>query len=188
MLRLLKIRSLICVMAMLFIACESRSKKTEGNSTEISASDPKTQEVWSNSGAILQKITLSPTRIIRNVAWGQALESLEEKLELSENQPTTGKSYTLYLDSSDLNFADITYVVDEKNKIKEIDVDVFLEENNQVKDLIKQFQDYLTAKMGPFKKEGNQNQWGPNQNTQVTLEDVSTTKDPGIKLIFKQVP
>jgi hypothetical protein len=188
MLRLLKILSTVFILAFFFSACNSRSEKTEGNTTEISASEQKTQEAWSKSGEIVQKITLSPTKIIRNTAWGQAIESLPEKLELSENQPITGKSYTLYLDNSDLNFADITYVVDEKNKVKEIDVDVFLEENNQVQDLIKQFQDYLSAKMGPFKKEGNKNQWGPNQNTQVTMEDVSTAKDPGIKLIFKQVP
>jgi hypothetical protein len=109
-------------------------------------------------------------------------------LELSENQPATGKSFTLYLDNSDLNFADITYIPDAKNQIKEIDIDVFLEENDQVLELIEGFQTYLNAKIGPSKAEGKKIQWGPKQNTQVTLEDMSTAKDPGIKLIFKQVP
>lgn len=187
MLRLLKILSSIGMSAILLSACESTTKKTEGNHTEISAAEKKTQDAWASSGEIVQKITLSPSRILRNVAWGQAIETLPEKIELSENQPATGKSYTLYLDTSDLNFADITYVADGQNKVNEIDIDVFLEENAQVQLLIKQFQGYLTAKMGPSTTVGNKIQWGPNQNTQVTLEDVSTAKDPGIKLIFKQV-
>ena len=188
MARLLKILFPLCAFTILLSACQSKSKKSEGVATGASATHLKIQEAWSSSGLTVQKITLSPANVIRNVAWGQAMESLPEKLELSENQPTKGKSYTLYLDSSDLNFADITYIPDEKNKVKEINIDVFLEEKEQVKTLIKEFQTYFNVKMGPSSVQGTKTLWGPNQQTRVTLEDVSTAKDPGIKLVFVQVP
>jgi hypothetical protein len=188
MFRLLKILFLLFIFAFGQMACQSKTENSDRKNTGASAAEQKTQEAWSQSGEIVQKITLSPSHIIRNVDWGQSVESIVEKLELSENQPATGKSFTLYLDNSDLNFADITYIPDAKNQIKEIDIDVFLEENDQVLELIEGFQTYLNAKIGPSKAEGKKIQWGPKQNTQVTLEDMSTAKDPGIKLIFKQVP
>lgn len=188
MARLLKILFPLCVFTFLFSACQSKSEKIEGSAAGTSATNKKIQEAWSSSGLTVQKITLSPANVLRNVAWGQSMESLPEKLELSENQPPSGKSYTLYLDSSDLNFADITYIPDEKNNVKAINIDVFLEENEQVKTLIKEFQTYFNVKMGPSSLQGTKTQWGPNQQTRVTLEDVSTAKDPGIKLIFEQVP
>ena len=46
---------------------------------------------------------------------------------------------------------------------------------------------YLDAKFGPSEANGKSVLWTKNKNTRIELENVSTLKDPGIKLSFKAV-
>jgi hypothetical protein len=142
---------------------------------------------WENSGEWVQKLTLSPAKIIRNTSWGQDFSTLNDTLELAESQPDKGKSYTVYFDDTDLNFSDITYIPNEQNKLEEIDFDIFVEASADVQPLMDHWKIYLDAKFGPSEIKGKEINWTKNNNTRIHLENVSTPKDPGIKISFTAV-
>jgi hypothetical protein len=153
--------------------------------TKESAQKEAIQTAWEDSGEWVQKLTLSPDKIVRNVIWGQDFGSVNDSLELAESQPEIGKSYTLYFDDTDLNFSDISYIPNEQNTLQEIVFDIFVESSEDVQPLIDQWKKYLDAKFGPSETKGKSILWTKNKNTRINLENVSTSKDPGIKISFK---
>lgn len=160
----------------------SQEKQSE---TKENAQTEAIQTAWEDSGEWVQKLTLSPDKIVRNANWGQDFGSVNDSLELAESQPEKGKSYTLYFDESDLNFSDISYIPNEQNKLHEIVFDIFVESSEDVQPLIDQWKKYLDAKFGPSEANGKNVLWTKNKNTRINLENVSTSKDPGIKISFK---
>lgn len=179
-----KLIILVFTSTLVFFSCNSTQENEKNGTSNTSELDQITLNAWEKSGDLVQKITLSSKGVIRNKVWGISIDSLQEKLELAENQPANGKSYTLYFDDSDLNFTDISYFGDDQQKLTEIDFDIFVETKSQVDDLKEKFTTYLQVKFGASKTEGNKIIWEKNKNTQVILQDVSTGKDPGIKLVF----
>jgi len=177
---------LILTSTFVFFSCNSSQENGKNGASNTSESDQIALNAWEKSGDLVQKITLSSKGVIRNKEWGISIDSLQEKLELAENQPANGKSYTLYFDDSDLNFTDISYLSDSKQKLTEIDFDIFVETKSQVEELKEKFTSYLQVKFGASKTEGNKIIWEKDKNTQVILQDVSTDKDPGIKLVFSR--
>ena len=177
---------LILTSTIMFFSCNSTQENGKNGASKTSESDQIALNAWEKSGDLVQKITLSSKGVIRNKEWGISIDSLQEKLELAENQPANGKSYTLYFDDSDLNFTDISYLSDSQQKLTEIDFDIFVETKSQVEELKEKFTSYLQVKFGASKTEGNKIIWEKDKNTQVILQDVSTDKDPGIKLVFSR--
>jgi hypothetical protein len=105
---------------------------------------------------------------------------------LSEVQPNQGRSYTQYLDDSDVNFVDITYLTNSDGKILQITLDIFLDEREEVGELMLELRSYFDVKLGKSQSNNNKTQWLENKNTQVVLENVSSSKDPGIKILFSR--
>jgi hypothetical protein len=170
----------------LFFSCNQASDKNENSTGEFTAQTP-SQKFWTRASSTLQKITLSDTTIVRNIQWLQPLSSLNEKIELSESQPTNGKSYTLYLDESDLNFVDIVYTTNEMNQINQVVFDIYVEDKTETNRLLEEFDAYFTVKYGKKAVEGKVNTWISKSATKIQMEDVSTSKDPGIKLAYKLI-
>ena len=177
---------LILTSTFVFFSCNSSQENGKNGASNTSESDQIALNAWEKSGDLVQKITLSSKGVIRNKEWGISIDSLQEKLELAENQPANGKSYTLYFDDSDLNFTDISYLSDSQQKLTKLDFDIFVETKSQVEELKEKFTSYLQVKFGASKTEGNKIIWEKDKNTQVILQDVSTDKDPGIKLVFSR--
>lgn len=142
---------------------------------------------WEKSGDWVKKLSVSPQKIIRNTNWGQDFTTLNDSLDLAESQPEKGKSYTVYFDDTDLNFSDITYIPNEQNKLEEIDFDIFVESSADVQPLIDHWKTYLDVKFGLSEVKGKEILWTKNKNTRIKLENVSSLKDPGIKISFKAV-
>jgi hypothetical protein len=160
---------------------EKQAENKDSEQTEAVAT------AWSASGEWVQKLTVSPTNIVRNASWGQDFSTINDSLEVAESQPEKGKSYTLYFDDTDLNFSDITYIPNDQNKLQEITFDIFVDSAEDVQPLIDQWKGYLEVKFGPSETKGKQVLWTKNKNTRIQLENVSTPKDPGIKISFKAV-
>ena len=179
-----KLIVLILTSTLVFFSCNSSQENGKEGASNTSEIDQRVLNAWEQSGDLVQKITLSSKGVVRNQAWGISIDSLQEKLELAENQPASGKSYTLYFDDSDLNFTDISYLSDDQQKLTEIDFDIFVETKSQVEELKAKFTTYLQVKFGAYKTEGTKIIWEKDKNTMVILQDVSTVKDPGIKLVF----
>lgn len=179
-----KLIVLILTSTLVFFSCNSSQENGKEGASNTSEIDQRVLNAWEQSGDLVQKITLSSKGVVRNQAWGISIDSLQEKLELAENQLASGKSYTLYFDDSDLNFTDISYLGDDQQKLTEIDFDIFVETKSQVEELKAKFTTYLQVKFGAYKTEGTKIIWEKDKNTMVILQDVSTVKDPGIKLVF----
>lgn len=167
-------------------ACQTTTDKQEANPNNQESKKQAKQQAWDASTPLLQRITLGSEGVIRNVTWGQDMSTIAEKVELSETQPSVGKSYTQFFDDTDLNFVDITYLPDENNKVKGIILNIFLEEQDEVLDLTANFKEYLGSLYGNGRGNAKKIVW-KNENTQVILEDVGTPKDPGIKLVFSKI-
>ena len=170
---------------MLLSACTKDTNSSENAKITLSPEQLKIKEAWKSSSDWVKQITSSDTLVIRNTQWGVGMDKINEKIELSESQPAQGKSYSLYFDDSDLNFVDISYLPNKDGKLNEIDLDIYVEEMPQVGQLRSSLSTYFDAKFGPSITKGNKTHWNQNKNTQVELEDVSTSKDPGIKVILK---
>lgn len=168
-------------------ACSQSDKKADKVLSPEELTRIKEQEAWDSSSDLVKKITNSSEGLIRGVSWSQNLDNLKETVELSEVQPSQGKSFTQYLDDSDLNFVDITYLQGNDRLIHEITLDIFLEDKKEVAQLITDLKDYFNLKFGESKRSGSKVIWDNYKNTRIDLEDVSTSKDPGIKVIFKKV-
>ena len=76
-------------------------------------------------------------------------------------------------------------VPNEQNKLVEINFDIFVDAAQDVQPLIDQWKGYLDSKFGASEVNGQQILWAKNKNTRILLENVSTPKDPGIKISFK---
>lgn len=179
--------ALVSILTYLIFSCHSPKKNSKDDYLGSSELDKIAAKAWNESGDLVQKITLGSKKIIRNQTWGVSLDSLNEKLELSENQPSNGKSFTLYFDNSDLNFTDISYISDKNNKLTEINFDIFVEKKSQVDELKEKLSTFLSVKFGAFKTIEKKNIWEKDKNTRVSLEDVSTPKDLGIRLVFSKI-
>lgn len=176
---------LIAMMLISLLQSCNQEKQTENTaSTEGEAIN----KAWNESGEWVQKLSVSPEKVIRNVTWGQDFKTIKDSLELSETQPALGKSYTIYFDDTDLNFSDITYVPNKENKLAEITFDIFVESEKDVDPLIEKWTNYLEVKFGASSVLGKIRSWTKNKNTRIMLENVSTPKDPGIKISFSAVP
>jgi len=166
------------------VCLESCSQEKQSDHIE-SAQTVAITAAWEDSGEWVQKLTLSPSKIIRNTIWGQDFNSIQDSLDLAETQPDKGKSYTLYFDESDLNFSDITYVPNDQNKLQAITYDIFVDSSEDVQPLIEKWKNYLDAKFGVSEVNQKKILWTKNKNTRIELENVSTPKDPGIKISFQ---
>lgn len=176
------------VLCLFLNACNQESSTSENANLGSSAEQMKIAAAWNSSSDWVKQITQSDSLVIRNKHWGMDFNQVNESLELAESQPNLGKSFSLYFDDSDLNFVDITYLPNNEGKLAEIDLDVYVEEPSQVKELQKNIKDYFDVKFGSSVTQGKKISWSKNKNTQVELEDVSTSKDPGIKIILKAKP
>jgi hypothetical protein len=174
------------VIGSLMTGCnQDKGQGEEANDSMISQTE--SQKYWSSASKTFQKITLSDTAVVRNIRWLQSLSSLNEKIELSESQPTNGKSYSLYLDDSDLNFVDIVYLTNNQNQIIQVVVDIYVEDKTEANKLLDEFEQYFTVKFGQKRTVEKGSTWISKDKTNIHIENVSTPKDPGIKLTYSLI-
>lgn len=164
---------------------QDKGKGEEANGAMVSQTQ--SQKFWFSATKPFQKITLSDTAVVRNIRWLQSLSSLNENIELSDSQPTNGKSYSLYLDDSDLNFVDIVYLTNNQNQIVQVVIDIYVEDKVEANKLLAEFEEYFTIKFGPKTTVEKGSTWSSKDKTNIHIENVSTPKDPGIKLTYSLI-
>jgi len=170
------------------ISCSSSSEKVDSaTEIKISPTDQKIKDAWDELSPTSQKILGSFVGIIRDKNWGDSIDKISENLEKSESQPDNGISYSLYFDDTDLNFVDISYL-GQSGKLNQIIFDVYLEEPSEVKKIKEEVARFLTNKYGSFEQKDSEFIWDKNQKTRIKFTDMSTAKDPGLKLEFIEKP
>jgi hypothetical protein len=173
----------LIVASSLLIAC---GDKKQASQTEISAPvDSSIKRVAiENYSMIFKQIMKSDAGMARGVSIGDKIETLQETILPSESQPENGKSFTVYFDGSDLNFADIIYAKNAENNIGAISIDIFIENKTEVDSLMKEFIDFFDKKYGQGKGISKMMTWQMPDGNNLMVQDVSTEKDPGLKIVF----
>lgn len=165
------------------ISCQDKKKSSETTSVAVDS----TLKVPSleNYSSVFKAILKTDAGMVRGLSIGDEMNTIIESAPLSETQPHKGKSYTEYFDDTDLNFADILYVNDSHNKISAISVDIFIEKQVAVDSLMQEFKGYFDKKYGQGKGISKMMIWKlSGTNNELMLQNVSTAKDPGLKIIF----
>ena len=165
------------------MSCQDKNQSSETNSVAVDS----TLKVPSleNRSSTFQAILKTDAGMVRGLSIGDEMNSIVESAPLSETQPDNGKSYTEYFDDTDLNFADILYVNDSENKIGAISVDIFIEKQVAVDSLMNEFKGYFDKKYGQGKGISKMTVWKlAGTSNELMLQNVSTAKDPGLKIIF----
>lgn len=168
---------------MSFVSCQDKKQTTETSSiaTDLSARIPSLE----NYSPAFKAILKTDAGMVRGLNIGDEMNSIVESVPLSETQPENGKSYTAYFDDTDLNFADIVYVKDAENKIGAISIDVFIGNQTSVDSLMNEFKGYFDKKYGQGKGISKKTVWKlAETDFELLLQNVSTEKDPGLKIIF----
>ena len=166
------------------ISCQDKKQTTESDAIITSDSTIKVNTLEDYSQTF-KAILKTDAGMVRGLSIGDEMNVIIESAPLSESQPTNGKSYTEYFDDTDLNFADVLYVNDSENKISAISVDVFIEKQVAVDSLMSEFKGYFDKKYGQGKGISKMTVWKlAGGNNELMLQNVSTAKDPGLKIIF----
>ena len=165
-----------------FNACQDKKQASKESTTTV---DSTLNRISINDFSIIFKeILKSDAGMARGVSIGDKIETLQETILPSETQPTNGKSFTVYFDGSDLNFADILYQKDSENKVSAISIDIFIENKAEVDSLMKEFVSYFDKKYGKGKGISKMMTWQMPDGNNLMVQDVSTEKDRGLKVVF----
>ncbi|MEA5460711.1 hypothetical protein VB796_16760 [Arcicella sp. LKC2W] len=174
----------IIFVAFVQISCQDKKQTSEADTTANADTTAKVASL-ENYSVIFQAVLKSDAGMARGVSIGDNIETIQETTLPAETQPENGKGFTEYFDSSDLNFADIAYLKDTENKVGAISIDIYIERQTAVDSLMNEFKGYFDKKYGQGKGISKMTTWklSDSQN-ELLLQNVSTAKDPGLKIIF----
>jgi hypothetical protein len=174
----------LLLLAFAQISCQDKKQTTESDAT-IAPDSTSQVNTLENYSPTFKAILKTDAGMVRGLSIGDEMSAIVESAPLSESQPTDGKSYTEYFDDTDLNFADVLYVNDSENKISAISIDIFIEKQVEVDSLMSEFKGYFNKKYGQGKGISKMTVWKlAGGNHELMLQNVSTAKDPGLKIIF----
>lgn len=170
------------------LACQNARSE---NDTQIESSSDitnSTSATLRNYSPIFQAILKNDQGMARGVSIGDTLSLIKETTLPSETQPDNGLGYTEYFDNTDLNFADILYVRGNDDLVAEISIDIYIEKQSTVDSLFAEFQQYFEQKYGKGTPENKSVIWKlPDGKNMLILQNVSTKKDPGLKIVFSNL-
>ncbi len=172
--------SLFLIVLFGMLACQEPTKKVESNpvqSTTIEA-----------DSSLLQSILASETKGLRGISIGDSITEVmrTEKAVLSEDS-VDYKGFTQnFSDTSTDEFADILYKTDENGKVKNITIDVFLNEQAQTDKLIIECRDYYIKKYGNPIEKKLELVWKMPDGAELSLKDVSIKQAPGMQLRLRK--
>jgi hypothetical protein len=172
---------------LIFISEMSCQDKKQSSATEVIANTDSTSNISSldNYSPVFKAILKTDAGMVRGISVGDDFETIKETAPLSESQPDHGKSFTESFDDSGLNFADVLYVQTTDNKVGAISIDIFVEKQIAVDSLMNEFKGHFDSKYGTGKGISKMMVWKlPDGLNELKLQNVSTAKDPGLKIII----
>ncbi len=169
----------------LLIACQDKKESTQTETSSPVSSAAGSSSALENYSSIFQAILKTDAGMARGVKIGDNIDTINETTLPSETPAENGKSFTEYFDDTDLNFADILYVRSEQNKVEAITIDVYIERQTAVDSLMTEFKSYFDTKYGKGTSTEKATTWQlADGKNNLLLQNVSTEKDPGLKIIF----
>ena len=169
--------------SLILVSCGDKKQTAQTETTAPADSSIQAISI-ENYSTIFKQILKSDAGMARGVSIGDKMDTIQETVLPSETQPENGKSFTSYFDGSDLNFADVLYVKDAENKVGAISIDIFIENKTEVDSLMNEFVGYFDKKYGKGKGISKMMTWQMPDGNNLMVQDVSTAKDPGLKIVF----
>ncbi len=181
-----KLYPIVVLLLAMMIACQEKKQETSVGVNALSS--PPVKGNFENYSPIFQAIIKNEAGMARGVSIGDTLDKIQESTLPSEAQPENGKGFTEYFDNTDLNFADILYTKDSDGKVKAIIIDVYIEKQSTVGGLLNEFKSYFDKKYGQGVETEKATSWElPDKENSLVIQNVSTQKDPGLKIVFAKI-
>lgn len=176
----------LAVVCWLLSACGSQPE-TRPPAADPARADSTALTVPAGASNNLLKI-LQPQRggLLRGIRLGDPVERVAslETAPLAEDS-TTYKGYTeLLTDGVESEFADVLYRTDARGRVREIQVDVFLNDLPDVGALLAELRGYFTANYGPGQTSGKRTTWALPGGNRLALSDESVRQAPGLRMVF----
>lgn len=176
----------LAVVCWLLTACGSQPE-TRQPSVDSARTDSTASVVPVGASDNLLKI-LKPEKggLLRGIRLGDSVERVMslETAPLAEDS-TTYKGFTEALtDGVESEFADVLYRTDARSRVREIQVDVFLNELPEVSTLLAELRGYFSTKYGAGQTSGKRTTWRLPDGNQLTLSDESVKQAPGLRILF----
>ena len=170
----------------MLIGCDTKTQQRTEQTTpadQPAANNPTETAPASNQSELLKTIIGTPGQgLFRGINFGDNISKVRsmELFEMFEDTPTyVGFTH----ETENLESVDVLYYFDKNNRVNGVSVDVFLNSEKSVKELMYQFETYLSGKFGASTRSKNAFDW-KTAKTRVRLQDASQARDFGIKIIF----
>lgn len=176
----------LVVACWLLTACGSQPE-TRQPAADSARADTTAQGIPAGASANLLRI-LKPERggLLRGVRLGDPVERVAslETVPLAEDS-TTYKGFTEPLtDGVESEFADVLYRTDAQGRVREIQVDVFLNELSEVNTLLAELRGYFSSKYGPGQTANKRTEWTLPDGNRLVVSDESVKQAPGLRILF----
>lgn len=126
--------------------------------------------------------------LLRGIRLGDAIGRVMslETAPLAEDS-TTYKGYTEPLtEGVESEFADVLYRTDAQGRVRQIQVDIFLNELPEVTTLLTELRAYFSTKYGPGQTLGKRTEWTLSGDNRLVLSDESVKQAPGLRIEFSR--
>lgn len=162
----------------LIIACTSPK---ESNTLENSALKKVTQEsVPKNIATIFNKIIGNQEGVFRGYEFGDDLRKIQESEVLEQFEDVkTNIGYTF--DSPTMETVDILYFRDAEDKLKSINIDIYLNSEEESKQMLQAFTNYFTVRYGEPTVQIGLPTWETDEVT-AKIKMIRTKLDTGLQI------
>ena len=170
---------------LLCVACGSESGQeqtttVDSSQVETSLEPPAALAQYSPK---FQKIVRTPDGAVRGISVGDKLDEVKEQERSAPSEDSTGHVvYNIKL-GNDEETDVFYYYTPGNNTVRNIKLDVFLNDAQSVDSLMQEFNRYFTDKYGqPVTKEPKTLAWQDGQKTRIVLKDVGIPQAPGLQV------
>lgn len=170
-------------------ACSQESTEEQTTTTETTQTDASlaAPAVLNQYSPKFQKILKTSEGVVRGISIGDPLTEVrrQEKAEVLEDS-SSYISYTIDLGSNEMT--DVLYYFHPQNRtIRNITLDVYLNNPGSVDSLMQEFSQYFTDKYGrPIIQERKAIAWQDEKKTKIVLKDVGIAQAPGLRIQIAQ--
>lgn len=161
-------------------SAEEKTAAVDSTQTETSLEAPAVLGQYSPK---FQKILKTTDGMIRGVSIGDPLNQVEQQEKNRPMEDSTGYiGYTVELGNNEMT--DILYYYNPDNRtVRNITLDVYLNDPQSVDSLMQEFSQYFTDKYGrPIIREPKAVAWQGQQRTRIVLKDVGIPQAPGLRI------
>jgi len=176
-----------CLMGGLWLLCvacgsESSREQTTVDSSQVGASlePPAALAQYSPK---FQKIVRTPDGVLRGVSVGDKLDEVQQLEQSTPSEDSTDHVvYNVNLGNNEETDV-FYYYTPGGNTVRNIKLDVYLNDAQSVDSLMQEFNRYFTDKYGqPVTREPKTLAWQDGQKTRIILKDVGIPQAPGLQV------